>query len=135
MDNATLNLLHLYRCSPQAQLGALMVILREHIAHMETEELNAQQTELTTFFLTALDFRAEHCQVSSAPEGFPSSPRRLCAVGVSLLAALIASASVRTGQPGRDGGCGGQRDRLPARHGDEAVRGHVQAALLQGNDG
>lgn len=63
---ATLNILHLGRCSPQAQLGALMVILREHIAHMEKEELNAQQTELTAFFLTALDFRAEHCQVSTA---------------------------------------------------------------------
>lgn len=69
-DNATLNLLYLGCCSPQAQLGALMVILREHIAHMETEELNAQQTELTTFFLNALDFRAEHCQVSFAAEGF-----------------------------------------------------------------
>lgn len=46
----------------KAQLGALMGILREHIAHMEKEELNAQQSELTAFFLTALDFRAEHCQ-------------------------------------------------------------------------
>lgn len=64
----TLNILHLDHLSPQAQLGALMVILREHITHMENEELNAQQSELTTFFLAALDFRAEHCQVSAAAE-------------------------------------------------------------------
>lgn len=41
-----------------------MSILKEHISHMEKEQLNAQQSELTAFFLTALDFRAEHCQVS-----------------------------------------------------------------------
>lgn len=44
------------------QLGALMSILKEHIAHMEKDQLNFHQSELTTFFLTALDFRAEHCQ-------------------------------------------------------------------------
>lgn len=69
-DNTTLNSLHLDCCSPQAQLGALMLILREHIAHMDKEELNAQQSELTTFFLTALDFRAAHCQVSPPAEAF-----------------------------------------------------------------
>ncbi|KAF3704004.1 HEAT repeat-containing protein 1 Protein BAP28 [Channa argus] len=46
----------------KAQLGALMNILKEHIAHMERDQINVHQSELTTFFLTALDFRAEHCQ-------------------------------------------------------------------------
>uniref|UniRef100_A0A667YWY5 HEAT repeat-containing protein 1 n=1 Tax=Myripristis murdjan TaxID=586833 RepID=A0A667YWY5_9TELE len=44
------------------QLGPLMSILQEHIGHMEKEQLNAHQSELTAFFLTALDFRAQHCQ-------------------------------------------------------------------------
>lgn len=73
----TLNILHVPCYAPQAQLGALMVILREHIAHMENEELNNQQSELTTFFLVALDFRAEHCQVSPAPLLMPSSDATL----------------------------------------------------------
>uniref|UniRef100_A0A7N6BI18 HEAT repeat-containing protein 1 n=1 Tax=Anabas testudineus TaxID=64144 RepID=A0A7N6BI18_ANATE len=46
----------------QAQLGALMGILKEHIAHMEKDLIIVHQSELTSFFLTALDFRAEHCQ-------------------------------------------------------------------------
>uniref|UniRef100_A0A671WLT3 HEAT repeat-containing protein 1 n=1 Tax=Sparus aurata TaxID=8175 RepID=A0A671WLT3_SPAAU len=46
----------------KGQLGALMSILREHISHMERDQLNFHQSELTSFFLTALDFRAEHCQ-------------------------------------------------------------------------
>uniref|UniRef100_UPI0037E97E07 HEAT repeat-containing protein 1 n=1 Tax=Semicossyphus pulcher TaxID=241346 RepID=UPI0037E97E07 len=46
----------------KAQLGALMSILKEHISHMEKEQLNVHQSELTSFFLRALDFRAEHCQ-------------------------------------------------------------------------
>ncbi|KAM4623532.1 HEAT repeat-containing protein 1 [Polymixia lowei] len=46
----------------QSQLGPLMSILKEHISHMEREELNSHQSELTSFFLTALDFRAQHCQ-------------------------------------------------------------------------
>lgn len=69
-DNTNLNILHVGHRFPQDQLGALMVILREHIAHMENEELNTQQSELTTFFLAALDFRAEHCQVSPATQVF-----------------------------------------------------------------
>ncbi|XP_059180177.1 HEAT repeat-containing protein 1 isoform X2 [Centropristis striata] len=44
------------------QLVALMSILKEHISHMDKEQLNFHQSELTSFFLTALDFRAEHCQ-------------------------------------------------------------------------
>ncbi|KAK2820168.1 hypothetical protein Q5P01_023127 [Channa striata] len=46
----------------KAQLGALMNILKEHVAHMERDQVNVHQSELTSFFLTALDFRAEHCQ-------------------------------------------------------------------------
>nr|XP_057922061.1 HEAT repeat-containing protein 1 isoform X2 [Doryrhamphus excisus] len=43
-------------------LGALMSILKEHISHMAQDQLNFHQSELSTFFLTALDFRAKHCQ-------------------------------------------------------------------------
>ncbi|KAM9336216.1 HEAT repeat-containing protein 1 [Symphorus nematophorus] len=46
----------------KAQLGALMSILKEHISHMEKDQLNVHQSELTSFFLTALDFRSEHCR-------------------------------------------------------------------------
>uniref|UniRef100_A0A667YWZ9 HEAT repeat-containing protein 1 n=1 Tax=Myripristis murdjan TaxID=586833 RepID=A0A667YWZ9_9TELE len=48
--------------SSMGELGPLMSILQEHIGHMEKEQLNAHQSELTAFFLTALDFRAQHCQ-------------------------------------------------------------------------
>ncbi|XP_061782683.1 HEAT repeat-containing protein 1 isoform X2 [Nerophis lumbriciformis] len=48
--------------SSQGQLGALMSILKEHISHMERDQLNFHQSELTAFFLAALDFRADHCQ-------------------------------------------------------------------------
>ncbi|XP_069543811.1 HEAT repeat-containing protein 1 [Brachyistius frenatus] len=44
------------------QLVALMSILQEHIAHMDKDLLGLHQSELSTFFLTALDFRAQHCQ-------------------------------------------------------------------------
>lgn len=47
-----------------------MSILREHISHMERDQLNFHQSELTSFFLTALDFRAEHCQVGSQLLGY-----------------------------------------------------------------
>lgn len=33
---------------------------------MEKDQLSFHQSELTSFFLTALDFRSEHCQVGSA---------------------------------------------------------------------
>ncbi|KAM3860028.1 HEAT repeat-containing protein 1 [Diretmus argenteus] len=46
----------------QGRLAALMGILKEHISQMEKEQLNSHQSELTSFFLTALDFRAQHCQ-------------------------------------------------------------------------
>ncbi|XP_031436234.1 HEAT repeat-containing protein 1 [Clupea harengus] len=48
--------------SQQNRLGPLMIILKEHIAHMEKDQLNSHQSDLTTFFLSSLDFRAQHCQ-------------------------------------------------------------------------
>lgn len=65
-----------------------MGILREHIAHMEKEELNAQQSELTAFFLTALDFRAEHCQVSLCRRHSGTMARHLWVVGVFFVKCL-----------------------------------------------
>ncbi|KAM4693779.1 HEAT repeat-containing protein 1 [Discoglossus pictus] len=46
----------------QSSLGPLMDILKEHIAVMDKQQLSAHQTELTTFFLKALDYRAEHSE-------------------------------------------------------------------------
>ncbi|NWU93578.1 HEAT1 protein, partial [Upupa epops] len=43
-------------------LGPLMNILREHIVTMEKEQLISHQSELTVFFMKALDFRTEHAQ-------------------------------------------------------------------------
>ncbi|XP_064014659.1 HEAT repeat-containing protein 1 [Pogoniulus pusillus] len=43
-------------------LGPLMNILREHIVGMEKEHLISHQSELTAFFMKALDFRTEHAQ-------------------------------------------------------------------------
>lgn len=51
----------------QKRLGPLMTILKEHITHMEKDQLNNHQSELTSFFLSALDFRAQHCQVLHIP--------------------------------------------------------------------
>uniref|UniRef100_A0A3P9MLM4 HEAT repeat-containing protein 1 n=1 Tax=Oryzias latipes TaxID=8090 RepID=A0A3P9MLM4_ORYLA len=48
------------------KLGVLMNIMKDHISQMETEQLSFHQSELTAFFLTALDFRAGH---SSEVEG------------------------------------------------------------------
>ncbi|KAF5893881.1 HEAT repeat-containing protein 1, partial [Clarias magur] len=48
--------------SQQSHLHPLMNILKEHIGHMEKEQLNSHQSELTSFFLSALDFRTKHCQ-------------------------------------------------------------------------
>ncbi|XP_018616676.2 HEAT repeat-containing protein 1 [Scleropages formosus] len=48
--------------SQQNRLGPLMDILKDHIVHMERDELTGHQSELTSFFLTALDFRSQHSQ-------------------------------------------------------------------------
>uniref|UniRef100_A0A3Q1EQT7 HEAT repeat-containing protein 1 n=1 Tax=Acanthochromis polyacanthus TaxID=80966 RepID=A0A3Q1EQT7_9TELE len=45
------------------QLVALMSILKEHIGHMDREQLSVHQSELTSFFLTALNFRCQHPQL------------------------------------------------------------------------
>uniref|UniRef100_A0AAR2J937 HEAT repeat-containing protein 1 n=1 Tax=Pygocentrus nattereri TaxID=42514 RepID=A0AAR2J937_PYGNA len=44
------------------RIGPLMNILKEHIGHLEKEQLTSHQSELTSFFLSALDFRSKHCQ-------------------------------------------------------------------------
>ncbi|XP_023604332.1 HEAT repeat-containing protein 1 isoform X5 [Myotis lucifugus] len=41
-------------------MGPFMSILQEHIGVMKKEELTSHQSQLTTFFLEALDFRAQH---------------------------------------------------------------------------
>ncbi|KAM9831259.1 HEAT repeat-containing protein 1 [Neosynchiropus ocellatus] len=46
----------------KGHLGPLMSILKEHLSHMDRETLNHHQTELSTLLLSALDFRAQHCQ-------------------------------------------------------------------------
>ncbi|XP_051867261.1 HEAT repeat-containing protein 1 isoform X2 [Pristis pectinata] len=43
-------------------LGPLLDILKEHICNMAKEQLNSHQSELTSFFLKALDFRADHLE-------------------------------------------------------------------------
>uniref|UniRef100_A0A8D2JC74 HEAT repeat-containing protein 1 n=1 Tax=Varanus komodoensis TaxID=61221 RepID=A0A8D2JC74_VARKO len=43
-------------------LGAVMDILKEHIITLGKDQLTAHQSELTAFFMKALDFRAEHSQ-------------------------------------------------------------------------
>lgn len=45
-------------------VGPLMNILKEHIVVMEKDHLISHQSELTAFFMTALDFRTEHAQVA-----------------------------------------------------------------------
>ncbi|KAM6951021.1 HEAT repeat-containing protein 1 [Aplochiton taeniatus] len=46
----------------QNHLCPLMGILKDHIGQMEKDQLNSHQSELTSFFLIALDFRTQHCQ-------------------------------------------------------------------------
>uniref|UniRef100_A0A6Q2WUA3 HEAT repeat-containing protein 1 n=1 Tax=Esox lucius TaxID=8010 RepID=A0A6Q2WUA3_ESOLU len=50
------------KCYSKSRLGPLMDVLKEHIGHMEKDQLTSHQSELTSFFLIALDFRAKHCQ-------------------------------------------------------------------------
>lgn len=49
-------------------VGPLMNILKEHIVVMEKDHLISHQSELTAFFMTALDFRTEHAQVACLGE-------------------------------------------------------------------
>ncbi|XP_043551503.1 HEAT repeat-containing protein 1 isoform X2 [Chiloscyllium plagiosum] len=46
----------------QNYLGPLFDILKEHISNIEKEQVNSHQSELTLFFLKALDFRADHLE-------------------------------------------------------------------------
>ncbi|XP_072367776.1 HEAT repeat-containing protein 1 [Scyliorhinus torazame] len=48
----------------QSSLGPLFDILKEHINNVEKEQLISHQSELTLFFLKALDFRADHLKAS-----------------------------------------------------------------------
>ncbi|GAA6085032.1 HEAT repeat-containing protein 1 [Tachysurus ichikawai] len=48
--------------SQQSHLRPLLNILKEHIGRMEKDQLNSHQSELTSFFLSALNFRTKHCQ-------------------------------------------------------------------------
>ncbi|KAL7869934.1 hypothetical protein AOLI_G00139220 [Acnodon oligacanthus] len=48
--------------SQQNRIGPLMKILKEHIGHLEKEQLTSHQSELTSFFLSALEFRSKQCQ-------------------------------------------------------------------------
>ncbi|KAL1785256.1 HEAT repeat-containing protein 1 [Sigmodon hispidus] len=43
-------------------MGPFMSILQEHVGVMKKEELVSHQSELTTFFLEALDFRVQHSE-------------------------------------------------------------------------
>jgi len=43
-------------------MGPFMSILQEHIGVMKKEELTSHQSQLTIFFLEALDFRAQHSE-------------------------------------------------------------------------
>ncbi|XP_030354908.1 HEAT repeat-containing protein 1 isoform X1 [Strigops habroptila] len=49
-------------------LVPLMNILKEHIVSMEKEHLISHQSELTAFFMKALDFRTDHAQVDDLEE-------------------------------------------------------------------
>ncbi|KAG9484188.1 hypothetical protein GDO78_009869 [Eleutherodactylus coqui] len=53
---------HLVDAQQENCIGSLMDILREHIAAMDKLQLSSHQSELTTFFLKALDYRAEHTE-------------------------------------------------------------------------
>uniref|UniRef100_A0A8B9TV64 HEAT repeat-containing protein 1 n=1 Tax=Anas platyrhynchos TaxID=8839 RepID=A0A8B9TV64_ANAPL len=50
------------KCYSENCVGPLMNILKEHIVVMEKDHLISHQSELTAFFMTALDFRTEHAQ-------------------------------------------------------------------------
>lgn len=60
-------------------MGPFMSILQEHIGVMKKEELLSHQSELTTFFLEALDFRAQHSEVSWSP---PLCPKTVISLSV-----------------------------------------------------
>ncbi|XP_061886702.1 HEAT repeat-containing protein 1 isoform X2 [Entelurus aequoreus] len=77
----------------KGQLGALMSILKEHISHMERDQLNFHQSELTAFFLAALNFRADHCQ------GDLASTARVEGSVIDCLVAMVMKLSEVTFRP------------------------------------
>ena len=74
-----------------------MSILKEHISQLEKDQLNFHQSELTSFFLIALDFRAEHSGVSSVVLCAPGTIRCVyCSLNINL--------ALCSGGSGDDGG-------------------------------
>ncbi|KAG2467221.1 HEAT1 protein, partial [Polypterus senegalus] len=57
-----------------SHIGPLMEIFQDHIKYMQSEQLKSSQSELTNFFLKALDFRSDHselfdwCKTEGAPK-------------------------------------------------------------------
>ncbi|XP_077481923.1 HEAT repeat-containing protein 1 [Stigmatopora argus] len=77
----------------QGQLEALLSILKEHLGHMEREQLSFHQSELTDFFLAALDFRAQYCQ------GDLSSTAQIEGVAIDCLLVMVMKLSEVTFRP------------------------------------
>uniref|UniRef100_A0A8C4TAF2 HEAT repeat-containing protein 1 n=1 Tax=Erpetoichthys calabaricus TaxID=27687 RepID=A0A8C4TAF2_ERPCA len=50
--------------SRMSHIGPLMEIFQDHIKHMQSEQLKSSQSELTNFFLKALDFRSDHSEIA-----------------------------------------------------------------------
>ncbi|XP_074846218.1 HEAT repeat-containing protein 1 isoform X2 [Carettochelys insculpta] len=66
----------------KSHLGPLMDILKEHIAVMERDQLISHQSELTAFFLKALDFRTEHSQDDLEEVGRTETHIISCLIGM-----------------------------------------------------
>ncbi|MBN3289064.1 HEAT1 protein, partial [Polypterus senegalus] len=50
--------------SRMSHIGPLMEIFQDHIKYMQSEQLKSSQSELTNFFLKALDFRSDHSEIA-----------------------------------------------------------------------
>ncbi|XP_069340669.1 HEAT repeat-containing protein 1 [Eulemur rufifrons] len=74
-------------------MGPFMSILQEHIGVMKKEELTSHQSQLTTFFLEALDFRAQHSENDLEEVGKTES----CIIGC--LVAMVVKLSEVTFRP------------------------------------
>ncbi|XP_077595114.1 HEAT repeat-containing protein 1 [Stigmatopora nigra] len=77
----------------QGQLEGLLSILKEHLGHLDREQLSFHQSELTDFFLTALDFRAQFCQ------GDLSTTAQIEGVAIDCLLVMIMKLSEVTFRP------------------------------------
>lgn len=76
--------LHYFAFVLQNCLVPLMNILKEHIVTMEKEHLISHQSELTAFFMKALDFRTDHAKVACLG-GWTAAAQPLCANSISCL--------------------------------------------------